>query len=124
MTQRTYTGKFLKLAGEWRVVVNTGTPQVGDEIHVRRADKSVSTVIVKELTGTFNGKSQCRFGERKTESAYSIKHLAGEIIPADYPIDPRRAARAAKSQFVREYGGDCDDEYSGYRRPRNMPRNY
>lgn len=94
-TKRAFTGKFSMLANEWKVIVNTGTPQRGDEIRVRKADKSVVTVTVEAVTGTYDGKAVCRTTQRKTESAHSQQYLAGSIYiyPATHPVDTASARR-------------------------------
>jgi hypothetical protein len=78
-----FTGKFIKLQNEWRVIVNTGTPMVGDEIRVRKANGDVAVVFVTALKGTWEGKAVCLTTERKTVSAYSTIHLEGEINPKE-----------------------------------------
>lgn len=111
----TFTGKFMKTMEGWMVAVNTGVPKIGDEVRVRKADKSVTTVMVKSVS-TESGKAICTFVERRTESAYSIQNLSRDIRPAEYPIDARRANRAAQAQFDREYDpSDIDDQLSGMR---------
>lgn len=93
------------LGREWKVVVNTGVPDFGDEIRVRKADKSVVTVIVQAVTGTWQGKAVCSTVQLRTESVYSQKHLAGVIYPATHPVD-RAAAKRLANRLERAEGRD------------------
>ena len=84
---------------------------VGDEIRVRKADKSVVTVIVAAVTGTWDGKAVCRATQRRTESVYSQIHT-NDVYPATHPSNPAIAKRLAdrleraegRSAYERKYG--------------------
>jgi hypothetical protein len=110
MKMKTFTGRFMVLANEWRVVVNTGTPDVGDEIRVRRADKSVVTMIVEAVTGTWTGKAVCRATQRRTESVYSQIHT-NDVYPATHPSNAAIAKRLADRLERGEGRSDYERKY-------------
>lgn len=100
----TFTGKFSKLQNEWKVIVNSGTPQVNDLIRVRKADKSVSEVIVRSLDGTFGGKTVCRFTERRT-----MAPQAGQVLRMEGVINVAHMRRQSLNRRAQRWA-DRDNE--------------
>ena len=102
MTQtREFTGRFAKLANKWQVVVNTGTPQIGDSVRVRMADKSVKVMIVTGLDGTFGGKVCCNATEKRTESRETIMS-ATSFRPSEASFSPMTSRQ--RSHFLQGHG--------------------
>lgn len=101
---KTFTGKFMKTMEGWMVAINTGVPQIGDEVRVRKADKSVSVVFVKAVS-TESGKAVCAFTERRTENVYSIQNLSRDIRPTEMLATlPRSAGRGRASRMEEREG--------------------